>query len=689
MDQSNTTEQPQFLKVEELNLSVTEAESILRALRGGEVDGVIVAREGGQRVYTLAGAEHPYRVMIETMNEGAVTITGGKITYCNRRFAEMVGSPPEKLAGSLISGLVDDVPKLETLLSESKSINRKDEIELRCAGGTSVPTLFSVSPLQLDETTSLCIVVTDLTDQKLNQELEIASKVERSRREQAEAAERNISSVLESITDSYIALDHDWIITDVNERAAGISGKTRAEMIGNNVWEMFPDAVDGEFYKQIHIAMLDRRQMHFEAPSSVAHDKWFEVHAYLSRDGLSIYMRDITERKQAEAERERLLAELGQANKRKDEFLAMLSHELRNPLAPISNAVEVMRRFGNDEQEVGSARDVISRQVNDLARLIDDLLDASRITSGKVRLHLEDIELSVVISRAIETTQPITQGRNQRLMVSLPSEPVWLRADPTRLAQVFSNLLNNAAKYTQEGGEIVLTAKLEGNEVEVGVRDTGIGIPKEVLPHVFDLFTQADRSLDRAQGGLGIGLTLAKRIVQMHGGIVQAFSDGPNTGSEFVVRLPVVSEPASRPNETSEPADTEAILPRRILVVDDNQDATETMSMLLTLSGHQVQVAVDGETALETAAEFKPEIILLDVGLPGMHGYEVAERLRSLPENKNVVIIALTGYGQEQDRRRAKEAGFDFHFVKPVDFEKLESLVNNLLKERSDRLRAD
>jgi CheY-like chemotaxis protein len=396
-------------------------------------------------------------------------------------------------------------------------------------------------------------------------------------------------------------------------------------------------------------------------------------------------MRDITERKRSEEERERLLTELTATNRRKDEFLAMLSHELRNPLAPISNALEFLRRSGPDEPHLRSTTDVISRQVDDLARLIEDLLDASRITSGKVRLQMEMVELSGVVSRAIETTRPLTEARKHRLTVSIPSEPVWLNADPTRLAQVFSNLLNNAAKYTQEGGDIELNAEREGNELLVRVRDTGVGIPEEILPHVFDLFTQADRSLDRSQGGLGIGLTLARSIVQMHGGAVQAFSAGRNKGSEFVVRLPVANEPSYGLDESSSADHAPVVTSRRILVVDDNEDATETLSMLLKLSGHEVAVAADGESALAAAEKLRAEIVLLDVGLPGMHGYEVAERLRSLPETRNAVIVALTGYGQEQDRQRAKEAGFDYHFVKPVDFRKLESLLNSLSDQSFDR----
>ncbi|HSE38324.1 MAG TPA: ATP-binding protein [Blastocatellia bacterium] len=686
IDQAKAKDEAVSLKVEEISLPLPEAESILRALRGGEVDGVVVAREDGERVCMLSGAEHPYRVMIETMNEGAVTLTEhGRIVYCNKRFAEMVSTPIDQLTGSSISHLVADAPIFEALLSKSGSANSKEEIGLKASDGSIISTMFSVSPLQFDdETAGVCIVVTDLTDQKRTLELRAAREFERTLREHAEAGQLKISKILESITDSFIALDREWRFTDVNERAARILGKPRAELIGNVVWEIFPQVVGSEAYDRLRAALTNQRAAHFEAPSLAAPGKWFEVHAHPSEEGLWIYLRNITERKVAEVERERLLKELSETNRQKDEFLAMLSHELRNPLAPISNAVEVLRRLFPDHPDLQSSTDVIGRQVNDLARLIDDLLDASRITSGKVRLQLQTIELASVVSRAIEATRPLTEARRHQLTVSLPSDPVWLTADPVRLPQVLNNLLNNAAKYTEEGGDIALTAELEGDELVIRVRDTGVGIPPEILPHVFDLFTQADRSLDRSQGGLGIGLTLARSIVGMHGGVVQAFSAGPGQGSEFLVRLPVVSEIERRKDDSRISDGTAAVKPRRILIVDDNADSAETMALLLKLSGHEIEMAHDGERALMTARQFQPEIILLDVGLPGMHGYEVAERLRSLPENKNLVIVALTGYGQERDRQRAMEAGFDYHFVKPIDFQRLESLINSLSLARKE-----
>jgi PAS domain S-box-containing protein len=685
INEAKATDQAVSLKLEEISLPLPEAENILRALRGGEVDGVVVARPDGERVCMLSGAEHPYRVMIETMNEGAVTLTeGGWIAYCNKRFAEMVGTPLEELTGSSMSRLVMDVPRFDALMSKSESTNSKEEMNLKASDGSILSTLLSVSPLQLDdETRGVCIVVTDLTDQKRNQELEAAREFERALREQAEKGQQRISNLLESITDSYVALDREWRLTDVNERAARILGRPRGELIGNIVWDLFPHAAGSEFYERFHAAMASQRAVHFEVPSLAAPEKWFEVHAYPSEEGLCAYLRNITERKAAQQEQERLLKELSESNRHKDEFLAMLSHELRNPLAPISNAVEVLRRLGPDDQDLRSSTDVIGRQVNDLARLIDDLLDASRITSGKVRLQLETVELSSIVSRAIEATRPLTEARRHQLTVSLPPEPVWLKADPVRLPQVLTNLLNNAAKYTGEGGDITLSAEVEGNDLVIRVRDTGVGIPPEILPHVFDLFTQAEHSLDRSQGGLGIGLTLVRSIVVMHGGAVQAFSAGAGQGSEFSVRLPVLSELERRQDETRVSDTTVAVWPRRILIVDDNTDSAETMALLMKLSGHEVVVAHDGETALNAAQQFHPEILLLDVGLPGMHGYEVAERLRGLPENKDLVIVALTGYGQEQDRQRAMEAGFDHHFVKPIDFQRLESLINALSTSRT------
>jgi PAS domain S-box-containing protein len=368
---------------------------------------------------------------------------------------------------------------------------------------------------------------------------------------------------------------------------------------------------------------------------------------------------DVTDRKRAE---EALRA----ADREKDEFLALLAHELRNPLAPIRLALEVERQAGADGAAVARARETMARQLANMVRLIDDLLDVSRITKGKVELRREPVELAAVLASAVETSRPLVEAGRHQLSTDLPPNPVWLDADPTRLAQVVANLLNNAAKYTPEGGRIGLSAALTGALVEIRVTDNGVGIPPDVLPRMWELFAQADRSIGRAQGGLGIGLTLVKRLVELHGGTVDAHSAGPGRGSEFIVRLPTVERPAPA-GPTRAPVPAPPRTSRRVLVVDDNVDGLETLALLLEMSGHQVRTASDGFAALVVAGEFRPEVVLLDIGLPGLDGYEVARRLRADPTFTGMRLIALTGWGQDTDRERSSQAGFDLHLVKPVD----------------------
>jgi signal transduction histidine kinase len=364
----------------------------------------------------------------------------------------------------------------------------------------------------------------------------------------------------------------------------------------------------------------------------------------------------------------RLYQNVQEADRRKNEFLAMLAHELRNPLAPIRNAVEILRLRAPDHPDLNKVRDMIQRQVQLLVRLVDDLLDISRITRGRIQLRTEPVDVAAVVERAVETVRPLVDARRHRLTISLPPEPLGVQGDPVRLAQILGNLLNNAAKYTGEGGSIALTGERQGAEVVLRVRDNGIGIPAPMLASIFDLFTQVERSLDRSEGGLGIGLTLVRRLVEMHGGSVQAFSPGPKQGSEFVVRLPALAGEPPPPHAAQGRA--RPSLPRslsRILIVDDYVDASDSLLLLLQQAGHEVEVAHDGPAALEAVAAFQPEVVLLDIGLPGMDGYEVARRLRQQPGGKELHIVALTGYGQAEDQRCSREAGFDQHLVKPVD----------------------
>ena len=359
---------------------------------------------------------------------------------------------------------------------------------------------------------------------------------------------------------------------------------------------------------------------------------------------------------------------LREADRRKDEFLATLSHELRNPLAPVRSSIAVLKTTTPSEAELAEARDVIDRQVAHMARLLDDLLDVSRITRGKLELRCERVELAAVVQLALETSRPLIDSAGHQLTVSLPDRPVWLDADPVRLAQVFSNLLNNAAKYTDRGGKIWLTADVRDGEVVVAVRDSGIGLMAEQLPTLFEMFSQVTASLQRSQGGLGIGLSLVRGLVELHGGQISAASGGLGKGSEFSVRLPVL-DAAERPAAPlpEAPADRAISAARKILVADDNRDAASMLALLLKLSGHEVQIAHDGREAAEMAAAFQPEALLLDIGMPQMSGYEVARHIRSQPWGRAALLVALTGWGQDEDKRRSAEAGFDHHLTKPVD----------------------
>jgi len=369
-----------------------------------------------------------------------------------------------------------------------------------------------------------------------------------------------------------------------------------------------------------------------------------------------------------EEELHRRAEEIAAADRRKDQFLAMLAHELRNPLAPIRNAVELMRQVETMDPSFQPSREMVERQVKNLAHLVDDLLDISRITQGSIRLRKEVVDLKTILERAVDATRPLIESRAHALALHLPREPIRLEADPTRLEQIVANLLNNAAKYTMPGGQIALSAALEGKEAVIRVRDNGIGVPPDVLGRVFEPFVQSDGSLARSEGGLGIGLTLVRSLVEMHGGRVEASSPGLGQGSEFVVCLPVrVPQTAEATSPRDESAARPLARPVRVLVVEDNLDAAESLATLLRVWGHDVRVAHDGLQALEVAREQRPEVVLLDIGLPSLDGYQVARRLREDVGLDTSLLVAMTGYGQPEDRRRSREAGIHHHFVKPVE----------------------
>jgi len=461
-------------------------------------------------------------------------------------------------------------------------------------------------------------------------------------------------------------------------------GYTRDQIVGKPFWEGPWWSPSSPLMGQIQAActraaagQLFRQEMPYYVADGSERVVDVTIQPIKDEDGrllaLSLTGTDITDRKQLEQTLRNLAADLSEADRRKTEFLAILSHELRNPLAPISNAVRALKS-GRNHGTIQSASEMLERQVGQMVRLVDDLLDMSRITRGKLELRKEQIELAPIVNQAVETLRALYKSTHRELTVRLPPDPVYLDADPARLAQVVGNLLNNAFKFTDKGGRVWLTIERESNQVVIRVRDDGIGIAAEQLPRLFEMFTQVDTSMERSRDGLGIGLTLVRTLVEMHGGTVEVHSDGLGRGSEFTVRLPTSDETLKPPPQPTV-SETVPTLGRRVLVVDDNEDAAGSLAMLLELEGYQTLQAHDGVEAIEAAEHFRPDAVLLDVGLPRMNGYEVCRCIREQEWGKDVILVALTGWGQEADRRRSEEAGFDAHMVKPPDQETLKNLL--------------
>ena len=474
-------------------------------------------------------------------------------------------------------------------------------------------------------------------------------------------------------------LDTDGHVASWNLGAERIIGYTAAEVIGRPLSCLYPAEAADRGVPQQDLATTQAQGGLEINDWRVRKDGsrfWANVVICPMHDipgklrGYAQVTRDLTERKQFE--------ELAESQQRTHEFLAMLSHELRNPLAPLKTSVELLRMRELQDPVVLQARNVIDRQVQHLTHIIDDLLDVSRITSGKVQLGNETLHLDNILDRSAEAARPLLDSKRHTLEIKPADRQSWVRGDLTRLTQVFVNLLNNAAKYTPEGGCIGVETRLADETVAIHIRDNGVGIAAELLPRMFDLFTQGQRPLDRADGGLGIGLALVHRIVSLHGGTVKAFSEGTGHGSELVVTLPLISQEMSMTAASESPPTQKQQKRRRLMVIDDNRDAAESMSMLFELWGHEVICVYDGHTALETAVKFRPDAVFLDIGLPGMDGYEIAERLRESPQAARVVLIAITGYGQDEDRRRSREAGIDHHLVKPVAPDTLLALLDSL-----------
>jgi PAS domain S-box-containing protein len=504
--------------------------------------------------------------------------------------------------------------------------------------------------------------------------------------EEARITSRQWQTTFDAVNDGVILLSGDGVVVQANQATERILIQPWSKVIGRSFHELMGVPADREHSAFLRMLETQHREV-FERTLAgrwlrVAVDPVKNQHGVVK--GALAIVSDVTDRRELEEALRRRAEDLAAADRRKDEFLAMLAHELRNPLAPILNCLELIRHEAATSPQLEQLLEIPERQVRHMARLLDDLLDVSRFTQGKIQLRKEVLDLSTVVAHAVETAAPLVAAKNHQLTVTLPCEPVRLLGDPTRLEQVVANLLNNAAKYSEPGGRITLTADREGDELVLRVKDTGIGLSPEMQSRVFDLFAQADLSLDRSQGGLGIGLTLVRSLVEHHGGSVSVRSAGLGQGSEFTVRLPLPRElptalPAAAPSVRH--AEPERL---RVLVVDDHRDSAVSLARVLKSWGHLSRVVHNGAGAIEAVIAEPFDVVLLDIGLPGMDGYEAASQIRNQANASGLVLVALTGYGQQQDLHRSKNAGFDHHLVKPVSLDTLRDLLNTLASARTE-----
>jgi PAS domain S-box-containing protein len=600
----------------------------------------------------------------------------GIIRWANQAELQMLGYSREEYVGRDIADFHADPPVIADILCRLRNREqlRSYAARLRCRDGSIRNVLIDSSVLwDGDRFVHTRCLTRDVTAQK-----------------RAEAAQARLAAIVESSDDAILSKTLDGVIQSWNGGAERLFGYTAEEAVGQPIALVIPpDRVDEER------GLLDRlrrgeRVHHFETVRVAKDGRRLDISLTVSpvRDdgghvvGASTIARDVTERKRLEDELRVRAEQLAEADRRKDRFLALLAHELRNPLAPIRNGVEVLKLAEADSRRRASVRAMMERQITHLVRLVDDLLDVSRITRGTLELRRSRVRLADVVSSAVETARPLIDAGGHALAVTVPKEPILLDADLTRLAQVISNLLTNSAKYTPPGGRIWLTAEVQNGAAVVVVRDNGIGIPAEALPRIFDMFSRVDRDIERSTGGLGIGLALVRTLVEMHGGTVTAASDGEGKGSTFRMTLPVLASRTDvrKPDNQSERWRGTG---HRVLVVDDNLDGAHSMALMLELTGGEVRTAHDGVEAVAVAEEFRPEVILMDVGMPRMNGYEAVRRIRQAPWGRGVRIIAMTGWGQERDRERSRAAGFDGHLVKPVNLPELEKMLKEVPAAKS------
>jgi len=626
-----------------------------------------------------------FRVTLRSIGDAVITTNNeARITYINGVAESLTGWSHEDALGQPLDRVFRivneasrqpvDNPALRAL-RQGVVVGLANHTILIKKDGSECPIDDSAAPIRDEQGhVSGCVLIfRDVTAQRL---------VEREKANQLLTAQL-LASIVESSNDAIISKSLDGIIQSWNAAAERLFGYTSEQAVGRHISLVIPPERLSEEEQIIASLKEGKRIEHYETERVHSNGECITVSLTISpiKDdsgrviGASKIARDVTERKRMEDDLRRLAADLSAADRRKNEFLATLAHELRNPLAPMSNMLEVLKRSNGDAEILKRAHDTIGRQLAQMVRLVDDLLDLNRITHDRLELRRSEVELSSVIQQAVEVARPLIDEASQRIIVDLPSEPIYLNADRARLAQLFGNLLNNSSKYTGPEGTISLTAKRIDGEVLVAVKDNGAGIPQDKLDSIFDMFMQVDRTSEQSQAGLGIGLTLVKRLTEMHGGSIEARSAGEGQGSEFVVRLPVLSKPtvSSQPEST-----VETSLERRILIVDDNRDSADSLAMLLEITGNTTYMAHDGVEALEAVEKYRPEVVLLDIGLPRLDGHEVCRRVREKSWGKNIVIIALTGWGQEDDRRKSEEAGFNGHLVKPVDYDELLELLSSL-----------
>jgi PAS domain S-box-containing protein len=649
----------------------------------------------------LRQSEERFRQLADSMPQIVWTARAdGAVDYFNRRWFEYTGQPTDSANGDHGSELMPDIENIRRTLdawTDSIRTGRPYEAEYRLRRGDGEYRwhLGRAVPVR-DESGNIVRwfgTNTDIHDQKRAAEL-LAQATAVAERNAAE-----LEALIEAMPHAVYFGDENGI-TRCNQLALAMLGASSLEDLQSRI---------GELGRKFNVSYRDQPERLVEPENLpfaralrgelASLDTWVKKNdgggpvciqgtaAPVFEDGRIVgavaVNTDITDRVRAEDSLRQLAADLSEAGHRKDEFLATLAHELRNPLAPMRFSLELLKIPGVDAAMVRQTRDVMERQLGQLVRLVDDLLDVSRVTTGKVTLRRERVAVQAVIDSAVETSRPLFEQFGHALRIHLPTESVFIEADPTRLSQVLTNLLNNAAKYTPSAGVVEVSAVAEANEMVVRVTDNGVGISSEMLPKVFDLFTQVGRSIDRSQGGLGIGLSLVRKLVEMHDGTVTAESAGLGEGSTFTVRLPLANGSTAHAIDTAaRVGNHQSTLAYRILVVDDNVDAAKSLALLFTIGGHETYTAHDGPAAIEAAGRVRPDVVFLDIGLPGMNGYEVAEKLRKDEGLPRPFLVALTGWGSDVDRKRSREAGFDFHLVKPAEADQVADILSRIRVQR-------